>query len=263
MSEVLTPTPGQTIVRTHDAHHDNEYRHILDAILREQAAGFRTAATDHTDTIADIKDSRHDGIEAANRAAAAASLASCKTDDAICAATSALTTAITHGTEKTGDDYALLQKQVSDSATSTLVGFKDLTALSYQIQGASLLEAAKNAAAITVQATANANATSVQATANFNALTVQATANTSAILLDSTKNAAASTLLATQLAATAAAQLAECCCELRAGQIAQADRILAKLNEDTIERLRDRAAKSDAALAAFFAAKVPPVTPVA
>ena len=56
------------------------------------------------------------------------------------------------------------QKQISDSATSTVVGFKDAQALAYQVQGQSLLEAAKNAAAASVQATSNFNLASVQAT---------------------------------------------------------------------------------------------------
>ena len=143
------------------------------------------------------------------------------------------------------------QKQVSDSATSTVVGFKDAQALAYQVQGQALLEAAKNF-----------NGVSVQATSNFNASQVQGNLMQYNILLDAQKSAAAASLLATQIAAAAAAAAAECCCELsgKIGDDGQKTRDL--INAIQASDLRDRAQRSEAALAAYFAAKAAPTTPV-
>jgi len=156
----------------------------------------------------------------------AGQLASCHTDslvqagfgdtsDRICASTASLTGALGAGFTaaalaacKTSDEvaavYASLQKQVSDAATATVVGFKDAQATAYQIEGRTALDAAKNVASLGLQATTNANALSVEATKNFYALDVAATKNASAAQLEAQKNAAA-----------AAMQLAECCCELK------------------------------------------------
>ena len=143
-------------------------------------------------------------------------LAAAKTDNAIAAA----------GQEEQ-EDAKDVQLAIAASATQTLVGFKDLTALSYQIQGASLLEAAKNAAALQVQATANANAAAIQATSNFNMLNIEAV-----------KNASAAELRAQQIAATAAAQAAECCCELKALITAQGEQTRGLITQGTIDSLR-------------------------
>jgi len=189
-----------------------------------------------------------------------------------------------HTDEENQENFAVVQKQISDAATATVVGFKDAAATAYQLQGQSLLEAAKNAAALSVQsqkesdglsgqATANFNLSSVQsetyfnasqvtATTNFNASQVQANLMQYNILLDSQKNAAAGVLLATQLAATAAAQAAECCCELKEkiGDDGQKTRDL--INSIQASDLRDRAVRSETALAAYFAAKSAPSSPV-
>lgn len=185
----------------------------------------------------------------------AEALADCHSDDRVC------------------DGFSSVQKQVSDAATSTVVGFKDAAATAYQLQGQSLLEAAKNAAALSVQgqkdkdglfgqAVANFNLSSIQRESNFNALTVQNNLTQYNILLDAQKNASAGILLATQIAATAAAQAAECCCELKEkiGDEGQKTRDL--INAVQASDLRDRAVRSETALAAYFAAKTAPTNPV-
>ncbi len=181
--------------------------------------------------------------------------------------------AAAHTDEEGQENFAVVQKQVSDAATATVVGFKDAAATAYQLQGQALLEAAKNAAAISVQsqresdglsgqATSNFNLASVQAVSNFNATQVQANLMQYNILLDSQKNAAASALLANQLAATAAAQLAECCCELREKIGADGQKTRDLINSITEQNLRDRAQRAETAIAAYFTGKVPPNSPV-
>jgi len=165
------------------------------------------------------------------------------------------------------------QKQVSDSRTETLLGFKDAQATAYQLQSNIVLDAAKNAAAISVQsqkesdglsgqATDNFNLTAVQSTANFNALTTQANLVQYNILLDAQKNAAAAALRAEQIAAAAAAKAAECCCELRTAITFDGQKTRDLINSITEQNLRDRAQRSEAALAAYFAAKVAPTSPI-
>jgi len=178
-----------------------------------------------------------------------------------------------HSDNMSKDSFFAAQKQVSDAATSTVVGFKDAAATAYQLQGQSLLEAAKNAAAISVQnskesdglfgqAISNFNLSTTQATTNFNALTTQANLNQYNILLDSQKNAAAAILFATQVAASAAAQAAECCCELKEKITAEAVATRDLINSVNAQGLRDRAIRSENALSAYFAGKVPPTAPV-
>lgn len=210
----------------------------------------------------DIKDSRYDVVEEMtkgftaealastnsdrinssqmNAGFTAAALASCKTEDQIQESADKVMSDVRHSSEKNDDNFSQLQKQVSDSATSTLVGFKDQLALTYQVEGRSLLEAAKNA----------------------NALAVQSDKNWASLQFQAEKNASASVLLAQQLASDAARQAAECCCELKELIRADGDRTRALINGHEIDRLRDRAAKAEAGLAAYFAAKVAPTVPV-
>lgn len=151
----------------------------------------------------------------------AEALANCKTDNAVATA------------------FAASQKQVSDAATSTLVGFKDLTALSYQVEGRGLLEAAKNASLL-----------GIQADKNFYALTVEAVKNASAAQLEAQKNASA-----------IAAQVAECCCELKGIVVAQSVQTRDLISANTLQDQRDRAAKAEAQLASLFARNIAPVVP--
>jgi hypothetical protein len=72
---------------------------------------------------------------------------------------------------------------------------------------------------------------------------------------------AAQALLSEKLYAQAAAKAAECCCEIKELVRADGDRTRALINELEHDRLRDKADKAEAALAAYFAAKVSPVIP--
>jgi hypothetical protein len=191
--------------------------------------------------------------------------------------------------------FSFAQKQVSDAATSTLVGFKDGAVTAYQLQGQGLLEAAKNAAAISVQNQRESDGLSGQATANFNLSSVQSESHFQAgmvkvdlvqynilldaqknfqasqvqanlmqynILLDSQKNAAAALLSAERIAAVAAAKAAECCCELKTAIIFDGQKTRDLLNSQKEQDLRDRAQRAENAVSAYFAAKVAPVSPI-
>jgi hypothetical protein len=252
MAEVITPAPGQTIITTdlRDHRHHGEGHHF--PYTRVDA-----------DFIALAAQSERLGIQGAAHAARTNELVqagACRTDqivqagfgdtsDRICASTKDVTGALSTGFTaaalaacKTSDEvaavYASLQKQVSDAATATVVGFKDAQATAYQIEGRQALDAAKNVAAL-----------GLQATNNFNLLTVQGTENTYKILLDSQKNAAAAQLEAEKNAAKISRELAECCCELRtqaaanlaaitATSVAGTQAILSKMCDDKNADLR-------------------------
>jgi hypothetical protein len=195
------------------------------------------------DGVLATKDARHDGIIATTTAGSAGVLATKESRfDVMQGLSSGFTAqakANCHSDEENKKDFFFTQKQISDSAYATQGGFKDLTSLNYQIEGRALLEAAKNAAALAVQADKNWAATNLQAQVNH----------------------AASTLLATQIAAQSAKEAAECCCELKEkiGEDGQKTRDL--INSIQMQDLRDRATKSENALASYFAAKVCPVVP--
>jgi hypothetical protein len=78
----------------------------------------------------------------------------------------------------------------------------------------------------------------------------------------SEKLAAHQELLSSRLAAEAAAKAAECCCELKTAILTDGQKTRDLLNSITEQNLRDRAQRSEAALAAYFAAKVAPTSPV-
>lgn len=118
--------------------------------------------------------------------------------------------AVTHGTEETIEGFAA-------NGLANAIGFKDGQAVAYQIEGRAGLEAAKNFYAL-----------NVQAERTFNALTVQATAN-----------AAAAELSAQKIAAVAAAQAAECCCELKELIRAENGQTRDLINANTVQGLRD------------------------
>ncbi len=165
---------------------------------------------------------------------------------------------IVHGTEEEQENYAALSLQVAntgkDLTTSTQVGFSALGVQLANTTSALSVQSDKNAGELSVQATNNFNLGSVALQSAFNALTVQATLNRNDILLDSTKNAAAAildatknaaalTLLATQNQATVLAQIAECCCELKAGQIREADRVIGVIEANVTADLRAKLAR--------------------
>jgi hypothetical protein len=190
-SEVLTPAPGQTVVRTesgHHGHHEREWDRMRWELSRDFASG--VAAT-------------------------------------------------VHAGEEEQEDAKDTQLAIAASATATLVGFKDLTALTYQVEGRALLEAAKNAAQL-----------GLQATTNFNAIQVE-----------QVKNAAASVLLATQNASAVAAQIAECCCETKALITADGNATRALINSNSLSDAQARIVKLEIEKAAFFTRNVAPVVP--
>lgn len=145
---------------------------------------------------------------------------------------------VVHGTEEEQENFAAVSRQIADANTSTLVGFKDLTALGYQVEGRGLVEASKNTSYLSTQAERTFGAVTVQNERIFGALTVQAERIGDAAALDRAK-----------LAAIAAAQLAECCCELKlqaAAVAAEAAKQLAEcccemklMQKDTFAKISD------------------------
>jgi hypothetical protein len=149
---------------------------------------------------------------------------------------------------------------------------------------AALVDSGKNAAALSVQsqsetnqlsnqATNNANLNSVQATSNFNLSSVQSqtVANLASVQavqfsmaadVSRQKFAYEGQLQAQTIAAAAAAKAAECCCELKTAIISDGQKTRDLLNSITEQNLRDRAQRSENALAAYFAAKVAPTSPL-
>lgn len=214
----------------------------------------------------DIKDTRYDIVQEMTKGFAATAVGFAHTDeemqegfcdikDKVGQAASAVTAAVFHGVEEAQENYAATQKQISDSATSTLVGFKDLTALAYQVEGRALLEAAKNASALSVQADKNAYQLQLQAQTFSAAAQLEAVRNTNALSVQADKNSAAIQLQATVNASAALAAMAECCCELKElirGD-GQATRDL--INAQEVGNLRDRANKAELALALAEACK--------
>jgi hypothetical protein len=236
--EIIPPGSSAVVTERHDRHdHHEGSRHPDRWDLSAQAERIAVAEADRSERF---------NTERVNQAER---FKSALTDQASTYGTAAALAAA-HTDEENVENFMGAQKQVSDAATATVVGFKDGQAIAYQVEGRALLEAAKNAAAL-----------SVQAQKDFDALNVQSNLMQYNVLLDSAKNASASTLLMTQIAAASAAAAAECCCELKEkiGSDGQKTRDL--INSNTQQDLRDRAARSESALAAYFAAKVAPVVP--
>src|SRR3984957_15018153 len=157
-----------------------------------------------------------------------------------------------------------------------------------------LVDSARNASAISVQsqsetnqlsdqATNNANLSSVQATSNFNLSSVQGQtyANLASVQAQTLANLASvqavqfagaadvsrqkfayeGQLQAQMIAAAAAAKAAECCCELKTAILSDGQKTRDLLNSITEQNLRDRASRAEQVLAAYYSAKVAPVTP--
>lgn len=243
--EIIPAGASAVVTERHDRHdrHDRDdqgdrYRnHDRFAEVR------RDVAEEGSKNVVATKDGKYESVLATTTSGSAGVLATKESRfdvmQGLTAGFSAQALASCHSDEENKEDFFNVQKQISDSAYATQGGFKDLTSLNYQIEGRALLEAAKNAAALAVQADKNWSATNLQAQVN----------------------SAASTLLATQIAAQAAKEAAECCCELkeRIGEEGQKTRDL--INSIQASDLRDRAAKAENALSAYFAAKVCPVVP--
>ena len=147
---------------------------------------------------------------------------------------------LSDATYRTDLSSAVIQKQISDAATATVVGFKDQLATAYQVEGRALLEAAKNANAASVQAVMFANAASVEAA----------------------KYANAQALEAQKIAAAAAMAAAECCCELKSLIVSDGNTTRALLNAQNEQNLRDQISRLQIQNSAFFTRNVAPVTPV-
>jgi hypothetical protein len=136
----------------------------------------------------------------------------------------------------------------------------------------SLIDSAKNAAALQVQSQQETNQLSNQATNNFNLISIQAQnfsnlgsvqAMTFAHQADISRQKFAyeGQLQAQIIAAAAAAKAAECCCELKTAISADGQKTRDLLNSITEQNLRDRATRSELALAAYFSSKSAPSTP--
>lgn len=259
-STIIQPGASPSIYTTgghHDRHHDNhhtvearaDYRSLTAEVERFGVANGDRITSGTLGTADRVKDGFAVAGDRISTAYTGLAAGQCRTDslvqagfadtsDRICSSTAQLTSSLGAGFTaaalaacKTSDEvaavYAALQKQVSDAATATVVGFKDAQATAYQIEGRTVLDAAKNTAAIQLQATTNANALSVEATKNFYALDLAATKNASAAELTAQRNASA-----------AAMQLAECCCELKALITSDGNTTRALINTNTVEQLR-------------------------
>lgn len=137
--------------------------------------------------------------------------------------------ATVRGIERQQKDSSDLGQLVAASQRETIVALKESLATQYQIEGRLGVQAEKNASALGVQAE---------------------------------KLAAADMLEATKNAAAISKQLAECCCELKELVREDGDKTRALLNANLVQDLRDRAAKAETALTAFFTRNVPPGSPV-
>ncbi|CAM6003631.1 unnamed protein product [Sphagnum balticum] len=169
--------------------------------------------------------------------------------------TASIKESVGHGSQESRKEYGMLQKQVSDFYSSVLI------------------DSAKNAAQLQVQSQQETNQLSDQATANFNLSSVQnqTNANLASVQALTFANAAdvsrqkfgyEGQLQAQTIAAAAAAKAAECCCELKTAILADGQKTRDLLNSITEQNLRDRAQRSENALAAYFAAKVAPTSPI-
>src|SRR5678816_1046628 len=210
---IVQPGASPSIYTTGDRHgHHHDGGHHFDAVesradfrsLTAEIERFGTINGDRTMSGVQVTGDRITAVGSATALAGGRTnelvqAAACRTDslvqagfgdtsDRICASTKDVTAALGTGFTaaalaacKTADEvaavYASLQKQVSDAATATVVGFKDAQATAYQIEGRQALDAAKNAAALGLQATTNANALSVEATKNAYQLSLEAVKN--------------------------------------------------------------------------------------
>lgn len=219
--------------RNHD-----RFAEVRRDVKDEGCEGIKATKDARYDVVQEVNQSFKDTGNQIERGFTAASLAACRSDDKVCEGFDSLRTSVRDGTDVTKDSFAQSQKQVSDAATATLVGFKDLQALTYQVEGRSLLEAAKNT-----------NNLANQATSNFNLISVQNEKIAAAAQLEAQKNAAAAQLEAQKNAASIAAQLAECCCELKELIRCEGQKTRELINEQEVDRLRERASKAENQLA--------------
>jgi hypothetical protein len=294
---VIQPVPGQSIVSSTEGHkrgHGDEGwdKFIAKEVERVGAAtalasahtneGVGTAATAaalSSGVLAtEIKDSRYDVVDQVRNVGSAAALASAKTDanvaasgghtnEKIAGSTLGLHDKLASGFARGADDACRIEREILGLGTNMVSGFKDAASTAYQLSGQSLLEAAKNAAALQVQATANANLASVQQTNVFNLLSIQGEKLAAAALLDAAKNASASVLLATQNQAATEKSIAACCCatekelaRLAALTIAENDRTRQMITAGKLEDERFARMRLDSAYN-ILGSRTVPVTP--
>jgi len=259
-STVLQPTAGQTVVSTDTGHHEHGHHGHHDGHDRrhwEVATDKREQTRVHETSrdFAAVEKSICDANGATGRSFAGV-------EKSICESTHDLEKSLCETQRDSLKSFEALSKQVSDAATATVVGFKDSLAIAYQVEGRALLEAAKNANAVSVQNTMYANAAAIQATSNYNLLSIEAVKNASAAELRAATIAAAATLQAQSVAAAAAAQAAECCCELKALILAQGEQTRSLFTANETQRLRDQVQALQLANSSLFARNVPPVQPL-
>jgi hypothetical protein len=140
---------------------------------------------------------------------------------------------VSHQGEEATENFATVFSKIDCANKDVLLGFKDVVALNYQIEGRSVLESAKNF-----------NAVSVQADKNFAQLQLQAQMNTS------------EARLAAQIAAAEARAAAQaCCCDLKELIRSEAGTTRALINDQNTDRLRDRATRAESRLDSFEAAQ--------
>lgn len=218
MSEVLSPSPGQTVVTGEMGHHrnhgDNAWEHF---IAREQAAGFREATA-----------AREAFGNVVGAGFTASALAASRTDQVVEGSGAHTREKICHLGERTSDGFGAAGVQAEKIGAALGVSVQANTA-ALQVQSD------KNAAALGLQATTFAGQASVQVErvrAELGLLTgtgfqqasvdrqriadyaaQQAERIAAAAMLQAQRDASATVLLMTQNQAALAAQIAKCCCE--------------------------------------------------
>lgn len=204
-----------------EGHNKHEDKHLEEVIAREVSAGNIAQSQDAKDLTKAVGDAKYDVTASVERTGIANLLG-----------ISDIRREVAHevgGLGRRNDDqFASTRKDIADVAYETLGGFKDAQATAYQIEGRQVLEAEKNR----------------------NLLAVQSDKNTYQLQLQAQTNAAA-----------AAAQLAECCCELKEKITAEAVATRDLINTVESNRLRDDLTACKAANTAYFTRGVPPVTP--
>jgi|ERR1700722_4556609 len=160
---------------------------------------------------------------------------------------------------------SLTQQELASGVASVLVdSARNASAISVQSQSETNQlsdQATNNANLSSVQATNNFNLSGVQAQTNANLASVQAVGFAMSADISRQKFAYEGQLQAQTIAAAAAAKAAECCCELKSAILSDGQKTRDLLNSITEQNLRDRASRAEQVLAAYYSAKVAPVTP--
>ena len=150
---------------------------------------------------------------------------------------------------ETLSDFRVQSKATTDGFTAAALAacktddtVGDVKVRQAEIEGRALLEAAKNAAAGILEAAKNTSLLGVQAADIGNRASVERTNFFNLVQVEAVKNAAAAQLQAQVNAAAIAAQVAECCCELKEKIGADGDATRQLINGNTIADLQARLA---------------------